>query len=218
MERRDTSQYTIKDSTPDTALEQVSAVGEEVIDQARSVADTAVRETKDILADMGSDLSAEAHSQKLKLVKSLEEFSTELEDVSRSGSGRVPSLAGDAATRTRNFSQWLERTESREMVRNVEDFARRRPLMFILGSAGAGVLAGRMTRGMIASGNGNGNSDATPQMPSSSVDTIQPADAAGYDAFNTRAAMPVTPATPVASAVGTGSTYEGFGTTSGGVS
>ena len=216
MERSDTTHYTSQEPTPDTALSQVGAVGTEVKDQARSVADTAVRQTKDVLADMGADLSAEAHSQKLKLVKTLEEFSTELEEVSRNGSGRVPSLAGDAAARTRDLSQWLEHTEGRDIVRTVEDFARRRPLLFILGSAGAGVVAGRLTRGMM-SGSSNGESAASPQT-SSSVRTFEPVADVGYDPYDTGQALPGTAPSPVASAVGAGSPYESAGSTSGGVS
>ncbi|HYO85146.1 MAG TPA: glycosyltransferase family 4 protein, partial [Dermatophilaceae bacterium] len=61
----------------------------------------------------------------------------------------APSLAGEAADRTRTLSRWLENTEASDMLASVEDFGRRRPAMLILGSVLAGLATGRLTRGMI---------------------------------------------------------------------
>jgi hypothetical protein len=149
MEHPDTSEYRMQDPTTDPNPGAVGTVLEEAREQARSVADTAMHQTRGALATIGSDLSAEAHSQKLRLAKGLDEFSSELDQVALNGTGRVPSLAGEAADRTRSLSRWLENTDTVDMVRSVEDFGRRRPAMFILGSAVAGVVAGRLTRGMI---------------------------------------------------------------------
>ena len=148
MERIDDSQYT-QDPTTDPTPGAVGTVLEEAKEQARSVADTAVAQTKGVFANIGSDLSKEAQSQKLRMAKGLDGFSTELDDVALKGTGRVPSFAGEAADRTRSLSRWLENTDTADMVRSVEDFGRRRPALFILGTAVAGMVAGRLTRGMI---------------------------------------------------------------------
>ena len=176
MERRDDGQYTMQEPAHDPALRSMGTVAEEAKEQVRSVADTAVRQTQGVLADLGSDLSTEAQSQKMRLAKGLEEFSTELEEVARSSSGRVPSLAGEAAARTRSLAQWLEHTEGRDMVRSVEDFGRRRPVTFILGCALAGVVAGRLTRGMIDDRSQDGDSadSQTAQRAPASPSTREP--------------------------------------------
>jgi ElaB/YqjD/DUF883 family membrane-anchored ribosome-binding protein len=146
----------------EAGLEQRATMRDEAKDQARSVADSAKREAKSVFSQIGNDLSAETQGQKLRLAKSLDGFSAELEEVALNGSGRVPALASEAATRTRSFSRWLEQTDPRDMVRMVEDFARRRPLAFVLTSAGAGLVAGRLTRGMIDAGSGSDPARALP--------------------------------------------------------
>jgi hypothetical protein len=201
MEHRD-SQYTVQDPGSGAAAGSIGAVREEAKEQVRSVADTAVRETKGVLADMGSDLSREAQSQKLRLAKGLDGFSTELEEVALNGSGRVPSLASEAAARTRGLARWLERTDPSDMVRSVEDFGRRRPVTFVLGSLVAGVLAGRVTRGMI---DGRAQDAPSTEGPTSQR-YVQPGYAPGDD-FGTSQSYP-TPSSPVAH-VGAGSFSEG---------
>lgn len=202
MERSDVSDYTLQDPTTDPAPGTMGAVREEAKEQVRSVADTAVRETKGVFADMGSDLSAEAQNQKLRLAQGLDGFSTELEEVARNGSGRVPSLAGEAAARTRGLARWLEQTDASDMVRSVEDFGRRRPVVFIVGSALAGVVAGRLTRGMIDDRSQAADS-AAPQIPDRYA--VQPVGGGAYDALNTSRVYP-TASSPVLP-VGAGSTY-----------
>jgi hypothetical protein len=181
MERRDDSQYTLQEPAHDPALRSMGAVADEAKEQVRSVADTAVRQTQGVLADIGSDLSTEAQNQKLRLAKGLEGFSTELEEVARSSSGRVPSLAGEAAARTRSLAQWLELTEGRDMVRSVEDFGRRRPVTFILGCALAGVAAGRLTRGIIDDRSQEADSADSQGAP---VVVSQPAGTGPYDSLD----------------------------------
>ena len=173
MEGRDSNMDRI--DITEAGLEQRATMREEAKNQARSVADSAKRETRSVFSQMGIDLTAETQGQKLRLAKSLDGFSTELEEVALNGSGRVPALAAEAATRTRSFSRWLEQTDPRDMVRMVEDFARRRPLAFVLTSAGAGLVAGRLTRGMIDAG-----SDGARAMPvSPPPSSIQPIGAGG---------------------------------------
>lgn len=148
MERIDVTQYA-QEPTTDPTTGAVGTVLEDAKEQARSVADTAMEQTRGVFATIGSDLSAEAHTQKLRMAKGLEGFGTELDEVALNGTGRVPTLAGEAADRTRSLSRWLENTEASDMLASVEDFGRRRPAMFILGSVVAGLAAGRLTRGMI---------------------------------------------------------------------
>ncbi len=89
------------------------------------------------------------------------------------------------------------------MVRSVEDFGRRRPVTFILGSAAAGVLAGRLTRGMI-----DGRTQGTPSTDSPTPDRyLQPGYAPGVEPRGTSQSYPK-PTSPVAH-VGAGSISEG---------
>lgn len=202
MEHHGDGQYTMQEPAHDPALRSMGTVAEEAKEQARSVADTAVRQTQGVLADLGSDLATEAQSQKLRLVKGLEGISTELDEVALSSPGRVPALAGEAAARTRSLAHWLEHTEGRDMVRSVEDFGRRRPVMFILGSALAGVVAGRLTRGMI--------DDRAQEADSTDIEAVpaiasQPVGTGPYDPLDPSGITIPAQGTPV----GAGSPYGG---------
>jgi hypothetical protein len=64
-------------------------------------------------------------------------------------------LAKQASERVGEVGHWLENREPRELVSDLSDFARRRPAVFLIGAALAGVVAGRLTRGLIADAKDN---------------------------------------------------------------
>ena len=92
------------------------------------------------------------------------------------------------------------------MVRSVEDFARRRPVAFVLGSAAAGLVAGRLTRGMIDAGSDDDGARRIPAYPPAA--SIQPVGAGAIGVEDSEFASPPI---PVTSSVGAGgdSTYGG---------
>ena len=107
------------------------------------------------MAGFGEGLQREANEQSLKIAQVLDGLSGELDEMSQNGSGWASALVGDTADKTRDLARWMERTEPRDMLRGVEDFARRRPVAFVLGSALAGLIVGRLTRSMVASSDGS---------------------------------------------------------------
>jgi hypothetical protein len=62
--------------------------------------------------------------------------------------GYASELVQRAGEATGQVAQWFEEREPSDILHEVEDFARRRPGMFILMAAGAGLLVGRMLRGV----------------------------------------------------------------------
>ena len=183
MERIDVTQYPVQDPTTNPTPGAVGTVLEDAKEQARSVAETAVEQTKGVFANIGADLSKEANTQKLRMAQGLQGFGTELDEVAQNSTGRVPSLAGEAAERTRTLARWLESTDTADMVHSVEDFGRRRPGMFILGSAVAGMVAGRLTRSMIDERSSNADT-TTPPVPNAvvypTVTPVTPVNANSY--------------------------------------
>jgi ElaB/YqjD/DUF883 family membrane-anchored ribosome-binding protein len=78
----------------------------------------------------------EAGAQARKMAQALRRSG---EQLSNEGSGQqAAELAGGAADRIERLGGYLERTSGAELVRDVEDFARRRPWMI----AGMGLVAG----------------------------------------------------------------------------
>jgi hypothetical protein len=59
-------------------------------------------------------------------------------------------LAQQAADRAGQLASWLQDREPGDLLDEVSRFARRRPGMFLALAAGAGVIAGRLTRSMAA--------------------------------------------------------------------
>ncbi|HSN12604.1 MAG TPA: hypothetical protein VLS51_10905 [Propionibacteriaceae bacterium] len=64
--------------------------------------------------------------------------------------GPVTAFARQASARGGAFSHWLSNADVDDLLLGVRRFARRRPFAFLVGAATAGVLAGRLSRGLVA--------------------------------------------------------------------
>ena len=73
--------------------------------------------------------------------------------------GQVVRRAADAAQQA---AGWLDEREPGEVLDDVRTYARRHPGTFLAGAAVAGLLVGRLTRGLTASASGNGRSAGAP--------------------------------------------------------
>jgi hypothetical protein len=67
-------------------------------------------------------------------------------------SGIAGDLVREVASRTRKVASWLDSREPGDLLDEVRGFARRKPGVFLAGAAVAGVLAGRLTRGVAQAG------------------------------------------------------------------
>ncbi|HET8614440.1 MAG TPA: hypothetical protein VFL94_02865 [Actinomycetales bacterium] len=124
-----------------TAKEQAGEVMSEAKDQARSLLDRTRGEMTD-----------QASTQQQRAAESLHALSGELTSMARSQQqpGVATDLARQAADKAGQLASWLESREPGDVLHEVTTFARRRPGMFLALAAGAGVVAGRLTRGMTA--------------------------------------------------------------------
>jgi gas vesicle protein len=149
-------------STTDVAKDQASQVTQGAVqagqhvagvakEQAANVGAEASRQARDLLSQASSEISQQASSQQQRLAQSIRSLGDELHKMTQPGeqaSGPAADLARQGAQRTREFASWLEQREPGEVLDEVKSFARRRPGTFLLLAAGAGLLAGRMTRGL----------------------------------------------------------------------
>jgi hypothetical protein len=62
--------------------------------------------------------------------------------------GVAAGLAHQAASRAGSAGQWLDSRDPRQVVNEMQSFARRRPAVFLALAAGTGLVAGRLTRGL----------------------------------------------------------------------
>jgi hypothetical protein len=148
-------------STAGVAREEAAQVGQSAraaagnvtgtaVDQARNVAEETGRQARDLLGEARSQVGEQASVQQRKAAQNLHTLAGQLNEMAaKSGdSGMAAQLAEEAADRVHGVASWLDGREPADLLDEVRGFARRRPGTFLLGAALAGVLAGRMTRGL----------------------------------------------------------------------
>jgi hypothetical protein len=119
-------------------------------EQARNVAEETRQQAADLLGEARSQIQEQVSGQQRKAAQSLHTLAGQLSDMAaKNGDASMATrLAEEAANRVHGAAAWLDGREPGDLLGEVRDFARRRPGTFLLGAALAGVLAGRMTRGL----------------------------------------------------------------------
>jgi hypothetical protein len=137
-----------------TAAEAGSQVASVATDQAKNVAQETQRQAKDLLDQGRSQLKDQAITQQQKAGQSLSSLASELRSLADGTSQGAPGPARDllqqASSSVENFASMLQNREPAQLLDDVRSFARRKPGLFLLGAAAAGVLAGRLTSGVKA--------------------------------------------------------------------
>ena len=123
-----------------TAAEQAGNVAQEVKTQAR-----------DFVGEARGQVQDQARTGQQKAAEGIRALSRELREMADGGQQRGPvsQVARQAADRADDLSTWLDEREPGDVVEEVRSFARRRPGVFLLGMAVAGVVVGRFTRGAV---------------------------------------------------------------------
>jgi len=141
------------------AAGQARKVGEEAGQQARQVAETARQEGRTVAAEIKGSVRAQVDTQRDRAAESLRSLGSGMREMAGDRDDRLAGVMTEVAQRVDDVSRWMKTHETAEMLRSVEDFARRRPGMFLAGAALLGIVAGRLTRGIAAgSPDGNGTS------------------------------------------------------------
>jgi hypothetical protein len=130
--------------------QQVAGVAKE---QAAQVTGEAQRQAKDLLHQGRTELKSQTRQQQQRAASGLHTLADELLGMAEGRNeapGVVADLARDASGRLKSFASQLDNREPAELLDEVRRFARRKPGLFLLGAAAAGVLAGRLTSGVKA--------------------------------------------------------------------
>jgi len=175
----------------DTAVQASSQVASTATDQAKQVAQETQRQARDLLDQGRSQVKDQVVTQQQKAGQSLSSLAQELRGLADGTSQGAPGPARDllqqASGMVEDFAAKLQNREPGELLDEVRNFARRKPGMFLLGAAAAGVLAGRLTSGVKAAHSDSGTSGSANGFRGQS-NYVDPAPA--YRA-------PTTPAAPV---------------------
>lgn len=147
--------------TVDAAKQEAAGVASTAKDAAGGVVDTAKGEAanvahgvklnaRQLLTQTKGELTDQAATQQQRVAEGLRSISDELSTMAGASNngGVATDLVQQAADRSSSVAQWLENRDPGSLLNEVKSFARRRPGAFLLLAAGAGVLAGRLGRGM----------------------------------------------------------------------
>ncbi|UKA50098.1 hypothetical protein LFT48_00685 [Arthrobacter sp. FW305-123] len=158
----------------DTAKEEAAGVAGAVSDAAGGVVETAKSEAghvahevkvnaRQLLTQTKGELTDQAQVQQQRVAEGLRSISDELSTMANSSQngGVATDLVQQAAQRSSSIAQWLEGRDPGSLLDEVKGFARRKPGTFLLLAAGAGVIAGRLGRGMADNSPAGGTSSGT---------------------------------------------------------
>jgi hypothetical protein len=195
----------VKDSAKEKG-QQVAGVAKE---QAANVTGEAQRQAKDLLYQGRDQLKSQTRQQQQRAAGGLHTLADELLGMAEGRNeapGVVADLARDASGRIKAFASQLDNREPAELLDEVRRFARQRPGTFLGLAAVAGVVAGRLTRGVKDASSDNGAS-GTPVAGAYGTGTY------GTQTYGTSASTGYTGSEPVGDYGTTTSTGYGTGTT-----
>jgi hypothetical protein len=159
-------------------------------EQASGVAAEAGRQGRDLLHQAQGELGKQAAQGQQQLANQLLSLSDELRSMAAASGqgGMAASLASQAASRVRTAGKWLDDRQPGQVADEMQSFARRRPAAFLALAVGAGLVAGRLTRGLKDANSDNSAAAAAPAAtqelsgqwsPPSDLASYPPATAAG---------------------------------------
>jgi hypothetical protein len=170
-------------------------------DELHKVGSETKQQAKDLYRQTQSELSDQAASQQKRVASGIRSIGDELGSMADKSDtqGVASDIAHQAASRAAGIADWLDQRDPGALLNEVKEYARRSPGMFIAIAAVAGVVAGRLTRSVIAEAKDSsdtgstGTGTATPTAAPTGVSTDYSVGATtGIDtAFET----PTTPTT-----------------------
>jgi hypothetical protein len=136
-----------------SAAHSVGQLTDSVTQNVGAVTAEAGRQARDLLEQATSELSEQAASQQERVAAGLHTLADELADMVQNSTqrGLATDLADQAAGKARDVADWLGHRDPGMLLAEVRSFARRKPGTYLALALGAGVLAGRLTRGVTAS-------------------------------------------------------------------
>lgn len=150
-------------SAKDAAKDEAAKVADTGVRAAKDVAGTAKEEASNVVAETKQqakslfesargEIQSQGGAQQQRLASTLHSFAQELDGMASGTdqSGPLTDLVKQAATKGGEFADWLDAHEPADLLREVQTFARRRPVAFLALCGMAGVLAGRIARGAAA--------------------------------------------------------------------
>ncbi|WP_307481185.1 hypothetical protein [Pseudarthrobacter sulfonivorans] len=187
--RGSTKTEAVKEEAADVAgqaKEAAQGVAQTAKEEVANVASEAKSSVQELLSQARSGLSSQAGTQQQKAAEGIRTISSQLQNMAEAPEqqGVASDLIRQAAERSESVASWLENREPADMLSELQGFARRKPGTFLLLAAGAGILAGRLTRGLTAGAPAPATGAVPPrpvQLPATEADITSGIGAPFYD-------------------------------------
>lgn len=137
----------------DVAAASAKDVAATAKDEAIGMAAETKQQAVSLLDTVRSEVGEQASTSQNRIADALHSLSKELGSMasSSSESGPLTDLAHQASRKGGEIAHWLQDREPSDVLEEVRAYARRRPGTFLVLCGLAGVVAGRLTRGAVAS-------------------------------------------------------------------
>jgi hypothetical protein len=149
--------------TADATGRAASDVKDTATDQARRVVGEAKDQARTVAAEMRDKVGGQVRTQNDKLVGGIRRMADELEEM---GSERADSPAASVVSRVadggRQFADYLEHHGPDGVLREVQEFARRRPGAFLATALAAGFVVGRLGKSVAKADEAPSEADRKP--------------------------------------------------------
>jgi hypothetical protein len=146
-----------------TAAQAGSQVASTAADQAKNVTHETKRQAQDLVQQGRQQLREQARTGQQKAGQGLTDVAQQLRTMAQGGgtpSGPAADLVAQAGDKLEELASWVSQREPGDLVVELRNFARRKPGVFMLGAALAGVVAGRLTTGVVAAHKDTGPSSS----------------------------------------------------------
>lgn len=184
-----TSGEDLKERTVETVAE-VDAAAMHVAgvagDEAGHVAHEAKRAARGFFDETRMQVSEQASTQQRRAAEALRSAGDELSEMASASrsDGMATGLVRGLGRQSRDVASWLEQREPADLVQEVRGFARRHTGVFLVAAVGLGIVAGRLTRALMAdrSGGAAGGVSGTGASPGTGIGAGYGSSGTGYGA------------------------------------
>ncbi len=135
-----------------TAKDAGSQVTGTVKEQAGAVTAEATHQARQLLNQVQAEIGDQASTQQQRVAGGLHSLADELQSLlnGEPKEGIAQDVARTASDKVHEIADWLDRRDPASLLQEVRSYARRRPGAYLAIALGAGILAGRLTKGLTA--------------------------------------------------------------------
>jgi hypothetical protein len=158
------------------ATQASKQVAQQAAGQGKQVAAETARQARDLVGQASAQVQQQAGAQQKRAAEGLRALGTQLQSMASKSEqdGVAKEVVRRASDAAEQAAGWLERREPGELVNEMRDYARQHPGTFLAGAAVAGLVVGRLTRGLTATDGGRGDGQQRSEGDQASGKTSAP--------------------------------------------